>query len=437
MKKRKVQLHTKILLGLVVGAILGVGANLFCRYNPAATPGIEWGIRNVAIPIGQIFLRFLFMTVVPLVLSTLAVGVANLGDLKKIGRIGLRTIVYFLGTTALAVTIGLFLVNLARPGEGFDKQVQERLLTEYRGMVSQSSKTFEEHGGFGMQLLIQIVPRNPVAAMAEGDMLAVIFFSLVLGIATTRVKEEHSRPVVSFLQGLSEVMIAIVRFVMKMAPVAVPALIFSVTARFGLDVLEKLSLYVLTVLAGYVLFLFGVFSILVRFFARMNPLRFFKTIIPVMVTAFSTSSSNATLPTTLRTVEDDLGVPKNIAGFVIPLGATLNMNGTALFEGVTVLFLAQVFGIPLTLGHQAIVVVLSVLMAVGTAGVPGASIPMIMLVLSTVGVPADSIALILGVDRLLDMGRTVLNVTGDVTAAVYIARVEANRAGAPPAPAEP
>lgn len=425
----KKPLHVKILYGLILGALAGVAANLLAGGLPGAAARVDALVRYVTVPVGQVFLRLLFMTVVPLVLSTLAVGVAKLGDSRRIGRIGLKTLLIFLGTTAAGVVTGLVLVNLARPGEGFDPGVQQRLLDEYRGTLSETTKGFAAKDATVGDLLVRIIPRNPFAAMAEGDMLAVIFFALLLGIALTRVKPDRARPVLSFLEGLSEVMITLVGFVMKLAPVAVPALIFSVTARFGLPVLQKLSVYVATVFVGYLLFQFGFFGLVARFGARMSPVLFFRKITVVMVTAFSTSSSNATLPTTLKVTEEELGVSPDLAGFVLPLGATLNMNGTALYEGVTVLFLAQVFGITLTLGQQALVVLLAVLMAVGTAGVPGASLPMIMMVLSTVGVPPDAIAMILGVDRVLDMGRTVLNVTGDITTTLWVARMEGGKAG--------
>jgi DAACS family dicarboxylate/amino acid:cation (Na+ or H+) symporter len=229
---------------------------------------------------------------------------------------------------------------------------------------------------------------------------------------------------ISFLEALGDAMTVIIDLAMKLAPYGVAALIFSVTARFGYDLLAKLGLFVVTVLLGLAIHQFGVFSLLVRIFAGLNPLRFFRRIQTIMITAFSTSSSSATLPTTLRVTEENLGVPKEIAGFVLPLGATMNMNGTALFEGVTVLFIAQVFGLELSLSAQVIVVIMSVLTAVGAAGVPGGSIPLLILVLQTVGVPGEGIAIILGVDRILDMCRTVLNVTGDVTCAAFIARSE-------------
>jgi len=423
-EKRSWPLHTRILVGLVAGAAIGIAANLAGAADPAAAMVVETVIKYVSGPLGRIFLNLLFMTVVPLVFATLTVGVAHLGDLKRLGRIGFRTLAFFLFLTTLATILGLLIVGVTEPGKGFDQATQQRLLETYRGDLVQRTQEFQDRGGFGVDTFINIIPRNPIAAMVRMDMLAVIFFALILGIALTRVRPDLSEKLLGPLEALSEAMIVVVGFAMKLAPWAVCALIFNVTARFGLELLEKLTLYVLVVFTGYILFQFGVYALLIGLGARLNPLRFFRRLLPVMVTAFSTSSSNATLPTTLKVSEEDLGIPADIGGFVLPRGATMNMNGTALYEGVTVLFLAQVFGIGLSLGQQVVVVLLSVLMAIGTAGVPGASLPMIMLVLASVQVPPEGIAIILGVDRILDMGRTVLNVSGDVVTATFVTRWE-------------
>lgn len=421
---RSIPLHTKIMIGLAVGAAAGVAANAAGNHYPAVARAVEVTIRYVTGPLGRVFLNLLFMTVVPLVFATLTVGVAHLGDLKRLGRIGLRTLCCFLLLTALGTMLGMALVGIFQPGRGFDPATQARLLETYRGDLAQRAQTFQQGGGFGMDTIVNFIPRNPIAAMVNMDMLAVIFFALILGIALTRIPAPKAAGLLGMLDALSDALIVVVGFAMKLAPVAVPALIFNVTARFGVELLEKLSLYVIVVFAGYIIFQFGVYSILVAAVSRLNPLSFFRGIAPVMITAFSTSSSNATLPTTLKIAEEEIGVPGDIAGFVLPLGATMNMNGTALYEGVTVLFLAQVFGVHLGLGQQLLVVLLSVLMAIGTAGVPGASLPMIMLVLASVNVPAEGIAIILGVDRILDMGRTVLNVSGDIVTATFITRWE-------------
>lgn len=423
-------LHTKILIGLGIGAVLGIGANILGAGNPGIQGRVQWVATYITDPVGQVFLRMLFMVVVPLVFASLSLGVAQLGDLGKLGRIGLRTFAYFMLVTALAVTIGLTLVNTVRPGVGFPPDVQAQLMETFGKDAEARQQQAESDQGFGINTFVNIVPRNPIAAAANTDMLAVIFFALVFGIALTLIPREKSEPVQRVLDGVGEAIIKIVGMAMQIAPFAVAALIFSTTARFGWGVVRSLLWYALCVIAGLAIHQFVVYSILVRTFARLNPLAFFRKATPVMVTAFSTSSSNATLPTTIKTAEEELGVPPQIAGFVLPLGATMNMNGTALFEGVTCVFLAQVFGVPLGITEQLIVIVLSVLMAVGTAGVPGGSIPLLMIVLDTIGVPPGGIAIVLGIDRILDMSRTVPNVTGDLTAACYIARTEAKAAEA-------
>lgn len=420
----RLALHTKILIGLGVGAILGIGANTLGSSNPSLNEKALWVAKYISDPIGQVFLRMLFMVVVPLVFASLALGVAQLGDLKKLGRIGLKVMLYFMLVSAIAVMIGLSLVNTIRPGVGFSPEIQAQLMETFGKEAEQKGELAKSDQSFGINTFVNIVPRNPIDAAAKTDMLAVIFFALVFGIALTLIPREKSEHVQKLLDGIGEVIIRIVGFAMQLAPFAVAALIFSTTARFGWGVLRSLLWYAICVLVGLAIHQFVVYSILIKVFAKLNPLEFFRRITPVMITAFSTSSSNATLPTSIKTAEEDLGVPPQIAGFVLPLGATMNMNGTALFEGVTCVFIAQVFGIHLGLGEQLVVVLLSVLMAVGAAGVPGGSIPLLMIVLSTIGVPPGGIAIILGVDRILDMSRTVPNVTGDLTCACYIARSE-------------
>lgn len=417
--RRGVPLHTQILLGLAVGAAAGVAANLLWRDAPA----LLWAVENVAEPVGQIFLRLLFMIVVPLVFTSLALGVAALGDVSQVGRVAGKAIGFFLVTTALAVTIGLLLVNTIRPGASLDPGIRAELLREYTSQAAEKVDLAAE-GGIGVNTLVNIVPRNPLDAAARGDMLGLIFFTLVFGIALTRIPRETAEPVLRVLDGVGEAVMVIIGFAMRLAPLGVTGLIFAVTARFGFDVLRSLGLYVVTVLLGLGLHQFVVIPLLARGLAGIGPGEFFGRSRALMVTAFSTSSSNATLPTTIRTAEEQFGVPPQIAGFVLPLGATMNMNGTALFEGMTVLFLAQVFGISLSLPMQLVVVGMSVITAVGVAGVPGGSIPLLVMVLGLVGVPGEGIALILGVDRILDMARTVPNVTGDLLTSLVVARSE-------------
>ncbi len=409
------RLHNKILIGLVLGAAAGVTANLTLG---RAADGF---VTSVAEPVGRVWLNALIMVVIPLVVSTLAVGVAGLGDLRRLGRIGGLTLVCFLTLTTMSAALGLAMVGLVRPGDGLAPEVTRRLLETYRSTADRAFGLASS--SFGVDTFVNIVPRNPLAAAVNGDMLAVIFFAIMLGAAVTLVGD-RGKPLLTLLDSLGHVVVAVIGIVMKAAPIGVFALIFSVTARFGFDIMKSLAAYVVTVLVGLALFHVVVYSLAVRFVAGRNPLEFFRKTRIVMLTAFSTSSSNATLPTTLRITRDELGVQPEIAGFVVPLGATLNMNGTALFEGVTVLFIAQVFGMHLSIGAQVVVIVMSVVTAIGTAGVPGGSIPLLMMVLGMVGVPIEGIAIVLGVDRLLDMCRTVLNVTGDMVTALVVDRFE-------------
>jgi DAACS family dicarboxylate/amino acid:cation (Na+ or H+) symporter len=410
-------LHTKILLGLGLGAAAGVVSNLLWRGDPR----LDWVVDHLAQPVGQVFLRMLFMVVVPLIFTSLALGVAGLGDLRRLGRIGGRTLLFFVATTSLAAVIGLSTSNLVRPGDAIDPEVRNELLAEFGGAATDR---LESSGGFGIQTFVNIVPRNPVDAAARGDMLAVIFFTLAFGVAITRLPAEPRATLMRGLDATAQAIVEMIGFAMRLAPLGVAGLVFAVTARFGFDVLSSLGLYVVTVLAALLVHQFGVIALLARWLAGVRPREFYRRARTLMVTAFSTSSSNATLPTTIRTAEENFGVPREVAGFVLPLGATMNMNGTALFEGMTILFLAQAFGLDLSLGAQVVVVVMSVITAVGAAGVPGGSIPLMAMVLVMVGIPAEGIALILGVDRILDMARTVPNVTGDLLASLVVARAE-------------
>jgi len=413
-----VKLHTKIAIGLLLGALVGGLCNRF--FGGAAW--LTFVSDNVAYPVGQVFLRLLFMTVVPIVFTSIAIGVAGIGDMKTLGRLGGRTIGYFALSTLMAAIIGLTLVNTIKPGAGLPAQTRDELMARFASGAQGLAQAGAQD--FGISTFVNIVPRNPVAAAADMDMLALIFFSLIFGAALTMIPKAKAEPVIAVLEGVGEAVIAIINLAMKLAPYGVFALIFVITSQFGWGILQQLSMYVMVVLLGLVLHATVGISALVRLFGRMNPLRFWKGIEAPVITAFSTSSSMATLPTSIATAETELGVQPKIAGFVLPLGATMNMNGTSLFEGVTVLFLAQVFGVELSLGSQIVVVVLAVLTAIGAAGVPGGSLPLMMLVMATVGVPPEGIAIVLGVDRILDMTRTTLNVSGDLSASVYIDRVD-------------
>ena len=413
-------LHTKILLGLVVGAVLGIVTNLLTDGAPAT----EQFVSSVTEPIGRVWLNALIMVVIPLIVSTLSVGIAGLGSLKRLGRIGVVAMLSFLSLTALSTILGLTAVNLIKPGEGLDASVTQRLMDTYQG---DSDAMGLADGAFGIDLFVRIVPRNPVQAAANGEMLAVIFFALMIGVGLTIVPKEKGQPLLNFLESLGQVTIAIIGLAMKVAPLGVACLIFSVTARFGFEILFNLLKYIMTVVGSLAIFFVVGYSLILRFVAKRDPIEFMKRARVVILTGFSTSSSNATLPRTMRVAREELGISKAVAGFVLPLGATMNMNGTALFEGVTVLFIAQVFGVNLSLSSQLIVILMSVVTAIGVAGVPGGSIPLLMMVLGIVGVPVEGIAIVLGVDRILDMCRTTLNVGGDLVTASIVDRFEGGR----------
>ena len=414
------KLHTKILLGLIVGAVLGMLARALLGSDSAAVTATN---TYVAGPIGQIFLNLLFMIVMPLVFASISLGVAGLGDLKRVGRIGAKTLVFFFATMALSATIGLTMVALLRPGTRVTPEVRTELLQTYAGDAS-SKVQASQTNRFGVQTVVNIVTRNPVRSAAETDMLGVIFFGIMFGIALTMIAAERARPMIAFLGALNDIVIKIVEIAMKLAPYGVAGLIFGVTSRFGAVLLKPLTVYITVVLVGLALHLVVNFSLILRFLVGVNPLTFFSRIKAPIVTAFSTSSSSGTLPTSIATAEQNLRIPQQIAGFVLPLGATMNMNGTSLFEGVTVIFLAQVFGTSLSLGEQIVVMLMAVITALGAAGVPGGSIPLLVGMLAMFGVPPEGIAIILGIDRILDMSRTTVNVTGDLVAAAFIARTE-------------
>lgn len=419
-------LHTRILIGLGVGVAAGLIADTLFSGDPR----VQWIVANVTEPIGQLFLRVLLMIVVPLVMSSLVVGVAGMGDIRKIGRVGVRSLLYTLVISAISVLIGLTLTNVIRPGQRLDPttrtNLEQRYETDASKRLEEARKVTATSDSPVLQIIKSIVPSNPVTAIASDppNMLHLMFFSLFLGIAATLVPIEVAAPVLRGFAALYEITAKIIDITMRFAPYAVACLLFNNTARFGLDLLSALGWFVVTVLLGLILHMFGVYSVSIYLLSRLRPLDFFRRIKTVMLTAFSTSSSNATLPTSLRITEANLGVPREINSFVLTIGATANQNGSALYEGVTVLFLAQLAGVDLSLGQQLAVVYLAILGSIGTAGVPSGSIPFIIAVLATVNVNPALIAIVLGVDRFLDMCRTVVNVTGDITAATYVARAE-------------
>jgi DAACS family dicarboxylate/amino acid:cation (Na+ or H+) symporter len=381
---------------------------------------------NVAYPVGKLFLRLIFMVVLPLVVSSLMLGVLELGDVKALGRIGLRTLGYTVVVSSLSVVIGIGLVNLVRPGAWVSASTRDRLVADY-GDQSQRALDNARAAKPWTDSLLSLIPENPLAAAVDalkGEMLAVMVFALLFGIALTRVRDAETEALVGVLRGLQRASMQVIAWAMELAPFGVAALLFTLTSRTGVGVISSLGAYMAVVIVALLVHGLGVYSVILALAARVSPAEWFRRCREVILTSFSTSSSNATLPTSLRTSAEKLGVPEKIGNFVLTVGATGNQNGTALFEGVTVLFLAQVFGVDLSIPQQLTVVGMSILAGVGTAGVPGGSLPLIVIVMQTVGVPAEGIAIILGVDRILDMCRTVVNVVGDLVCATYVAAAE-------------
>jgi DAACS family dicarboxylate/amino acid:cation (Na+ or H+) symporter len=424
---KRVPLHTKILIGLVAGAIVGGTLNSILG---AKDPNLAFVTEHITNPIGQLFLRLLLLLVVPLVFSSLVVGVAGLGDLRRIGRIGIKSLVYTLIISAISVLIGLTLANTIKPGKRIDPAVSESLKAQYskdaEQRVESAVSSAKSTDAPLLKAIKTVVPTNIFYSVGREtpDMLGLMFFALFIGICLTMVPTQTAAPLISVLEGVFGAVEAGIQIVMRLGPYAVFCLLFTMTSKFGFGLLASLGWFVVTVLLGLALHMFGVYSLSVWLLSRIPPLEFFRRIKTAMITAFSTSSSNATLPTALRVSEENLGVPREINSFVLTVGATANQNGTALYEGVTVLFLAQLAGVDLSIAQQLMVVYLAILGGIGTAGVPSGSIPFIILVLAQINVPTALIAIILGVDRILDMCRTVLNVTGDITIATYVARSE-------------
>ncbi|MEE9133872.1 MAG: dicarboxylate/amino acid:cation symporter [Gemmatimonadota bacterium] len=409
-------LHNKIGIGLLAGIVAGLAANFL---------DLEW-LRTLIFwvePAGRAWISLIMMVVIPLVVASLIVGTASLGDITRLGRIGGKTIAYYMATTTVAITIGLVLSNIIRPGRGIDPATQAQLMESFAGATGERIE-FAQEAPSVIDVLMGIIPRNPLAAMANGDMLSVIFFAILFGAALSLIQADRREAVLGFFHGVNDVAMIMVDWFMRLAPYAVFALLAGVIAQSGVDLLASLFLYVLTVILGLAIQAFGTYSLAIRFLARFNPLDFFRRIRKVPIIAFSTSSSNATLPVTIESAEEDLGVSDEVSSFVLPLGATINMDGTALYQGVAVMFIAQVLGIDLTWTAQLMVVLTATLASIGAAGVPSAGIIILAVVLVQAGVPETGIALIMGVDRILDMCRTAVNVTGDLTCAAFVARSE-------------
>lgn len=401
--------------GFVAGLLLGLIA-----YSLAGgAPWIGWIAANVTGPVGQIFLRLLFMLVIPLLVSALIVGVAEMNEMRALRSIGVRTLLYTIIVSAISVAISLAVVNILQPGAGVNPETAQQLLAT----SGDNAKAIVEHAGeakTGVQALVEIVPSNFIHAMSENDILAVMFFALMFGIGFLIADPARTAVLKSGIEGVFEIAMKLIGLVIRMAPVAIFCFMFNLAALFGWDLIVRLSAYVGVVLLALGLQMFGVFPALLALFGRKNPVAFFRETQEASVMAFATASSNATLPTSLRVADERLKLPRPIARFVLTIGATANQNGTAMFEGVTVIFLAQFFGVDLSLGQQLTVMMICILGGIGTAGVPAGSLPVIALILGTIGVPPEGIGLVLGVDRLLDMCRTTLNVVGDLVAAQVI-----------------
>jgi Na+/H+-dicarboxylate symporter len=409
------RLQWQILAGFLIGLIAGLAVY-------AAVPDAAWVdgfITYVTQPISQVFLRLLFMLVLPLLFSALVVGIAEMGEIRALKSVGVKTLVYTVVVSGIAVALSLALVNVLRPGAGVDPVAAQAMI----GDASSGAASIIERSGeakTGIDAVVGIIPSNFITAMSENDILAVMFFALFFGIGLLLVQTPRTATLKEAIEGVFEVSMRLIGLVIRLAPIAIFCFMFNLAAQFGWDLLIRLAAYVGVVLLALAIQMFGVFPALLALLARKNPIAFFRETQEASVMAFATASSNATLPTALRVADQQLKLPPRIARFVLTIGATANQNGTAMFEGVTVLFLAQFFGIDLTLTQQAFVMFVCILAGIGTAGVPAGSLPVIALILGSVGVPPEGIGLILGVDRFLDMCRTTLNVVGDLVAATVI-----------------
>ncbi|MEI3613944.1 dicarboxylate/amino acid:cation symporter [Pseudogracilibacillus sp. SO30301A] len=395
MKILKGNLLTQILIAFVIAIILGI---IFGE-------SIE-----ILKPFGDLFLRLIKFIIAPLVLSTLVIGVASIGDPKSLGRVGSKTIAYYLITTAIAIIIGLGFAFVINPGKGLTIDVPntEVEVNETEGVI---------------QTFLNIVPENPFTALTDGNILQIIFFAIFLGLAITIVGKK-AEPIYNFFDSFAEVMFWITGIVMRFAPIGILGLVAPIIGQYGASVLLPLLKIILTVGIACLIHAIVVYSLAVKTFANMNPLTFFKGIAPAAVVAFSTASSAGTLPVTIKNTQENLGVSNKISSFVLPLGATINMDGTAIYQGVAVIFIAQFYGLDLTFMQLITVVITTILASIGTAGVPGAGMIMLAMVLGAVGLPLEGIALIAGIDRILDMFRTTINIVGDAAGAVTVAGTE-------------
>jgi Na+/H+-dicarboxylate symporter len=402
---KKISLTSQILLALILGILFGIIANAFLpgNFNNEAS---KW----ILVPLGKMFINAIKMLVVPLVLCSLITGAASIGDIRKLGRVGGKIFAFYLMTTALAVTLALFVANLVDPGIGTS--------------LAAVGKEFKAvQAPFIMDMFVNMIPTNPIESLVKGEMLQIIFFAIIFGVSMTMLGDV-TKPLFNVINQINEVLLKIIGLVMFTAPIGVFALISNVIMFQGIAVLLPLMKYALTIVAGLIIQVVVVYGLSLKILGKVNPLQFFKKFWPVMTVAFSTSSSNATIPVNLEVCEEKLGVPKSIASFTIPFGATVNMDGTAIMQGVATIFLAQLYNVPLTLQSMVMVIITATLASIGTAGVPGAGMVMLSMVLLQVGIPVEGIPIILSIDRILDMMRTVVNVTGDAVGTVIVANSE-------------
>lgn len=432
MAKPRIALHWQIIIGMVLGLVVGLVVNL--AQGPidglmeagGVLAGLLGFLAKLNDFVGDLFLRGLRFIAVPIVLFSLVVGSSSLNDLKKLSRIGGRTIAIYLLTTAVAISTGLMLANILRPGTWLSPELRDSMAAASAEVASE--KVAAAVAPDTWATILDIVPTNPFAALAEGNMLQVVFLALAVGVALTLIPKDKASPIIAFCDGMTDVIIKLVHLIMLTAPVAVFCLIARVMATMGIEVLSALVVYSLTVVAGLALMTFVVYPLALKLITGVGPKRFFTAIAPAQLLAFSSSSSSATLPVTMECVEERLGAGEDVASFVVPLGATINMDGTALYQGVAALFIAQLYGIDLDLSAQLTIVLTATLASIGTAGVPGVGLIMLVIVLQAVGITDDvmkgGLAIIFGVDRLLDMCRTTTNVTGDCMVATVVASVE-------------
>ncbi|HYI49368.1 MAG TPA: dicarboxylate/amino acid:cation symporter [Allosphingosinicella sp.] len=426
--KRRVSLQMKMLIGFLVGLAAGLAVYMT---QPAGAPWVANVMKYFTQPVGTIFLQLLFMLVVPLLFSALVVGISEMGEIRSLRRIGVRTLVYTIVVSAIAVFVSLVVVNLLQPGAGVDRVLADSLLEGRAGDASAIVQRGQAQPS-GVDAFVSIIPGNLIKAMGDNSaVLSVMFFALFFGIGLLLTDTPGARVLKSGFEGLFEVTMRLIMIVIRMAPLAVACFMFNLSAAFGWDLLVRLSAYVGVVLLALAIQMFIVFPVLLKLLGRKSPVAFFRETQEAAVMAFSTASSNATLPTALRVAEDNLKLPRRVSRFVLTIGATANQNGTAMFEGVTVIFLAQFFGMELSLGQQITVMLVCILGGIGTAGVPAGSLPVVALILAMVGIEPAAIAIVLGVDRFLDMCRTTLNVIGDLVAAVVISRGEEHEPAPP------